>query len=111
MRALLAINISTSSPWFYVLCIGVLLLAVAVILYCLLRRSRSDAVAATPNDLVGKTGVVAEEVDADAGTGLVIIDGEGWAARPVYVDDVYAVDATVQVLAVEGVKLIVRAVE
>lgn len=106
------LSVATDSPWFFVGCGALLIAAVALIVYCLLRRPKFSADAAeTPSDLVGKTGVVTEEVDADAGTGLVTIDGEGWAARPVYVDDVYAVGATVTVLAVEGVKVVVKSVE
>ena len=107
-----ALAVPTDSPWFFVACGALIAVLVAFIVYCLLRRPKfGNDVAATPNDLVGKPGIVTEEVDADAGTGLVTIDGEGWAARPVYIDDVYAVGATVTVLAVEGVKLVVKSVE
>ena len=107
-----ALAVPTDSPWFFVACGALIAVLVAFIVYCLLRRPKfRNDVAETPNDLVGKAGIVAEEVDADAGTGLVIIDGEGWAARPVYVDDVYAVGATVTVLAVEGVKVVVKSAE
>lgn len=108
----MALSISTGSPWFFVACGAILIVAAAFIVYCLVRRPKFSAgTAETPSDLVGKTGTVTEEVDADAGTGLVTIEGEGWAARPVYVDDVYAVGSTVTVLAVEGVKVVVKILE
>ena len=106
------LSVPTDSPWFFVGCGALLIAAVALIVYCLVRRPKfRDTVAETPSDLVGKTGLVTEEVDADAGTGLVTICGEGWAARPVYIDDVYPVGEIVTVLAVEGVKVVVKALE
>ena len=72
-----ALAVPTDSPWFFVACGALIAVLVAFIVYCLLRRPKfGNDVAATPNDLVGKTGIVTEEVDADAGTGLVTIDGE-----------------------------------
>ncbi len=108
----MALSVATDSPWLFIGCGALLIVATAIIVYCLLRRPKFSGIAAeTPSDLVGKTGIVTEEVDADAGTGLVTITGEGWAARPVYVDDVYAVGTIVTVLAVEGVKVVVRSLE
>lgn len=108
MISAVLISLSPSSPWFYVLCVGVMIVAVAVILFCLFRRPKFVKTEGELDDLVGKTGVVTEEVDTDAGTGLVTIDGEGWAARSVYIDDVYAPGTQVQVVAIEGVKVIVK---
>lgn len=105
-------GLNPSSPWFYVICGAVLFVGVAVVVYCLLRRPKfHQNENASLESLVGKTGVVTEEVDSDAGTGLVMVDGEGWAARSVYTDDVYPVGTQVKVLAIEGVKLIVKPVE
>ncbi len=101
-------------PLFIALCIVIILLALGVILFTLLRRSKgtkkslADQIR-SPEDLIGRSGVVIERVDSDAGTGLVEIEGEGWASRSVYTDDVIEVGTRVSVLAIEGVKLIVRA--
>ena len=105
-------GLNPSSPWFFVMC-GVLLLAGgAVVVYCLLRRPKfHQSESVSLESLVGKIGIVTEEVDSDAGTGLVTVDGEGWAARSVYTDDVYSVGTQVKVLAIEGVKLIVKPVD
>ncbi len=98
-------------PWQMAGCIALIVICVAVILYLLLRRSSvkqaPDAVGA-PDALVGEKGIVTETVDAEAGTGLVEINGEGWAARSVYTDDVYEAGQEVSVVAVEGVKVIVK---
>ena len=68
-----ALAVPTDSPWFFVACGALIAVLVAFIVYCLLRRPKfRDDVAETPNDLVGKARIVAEEVDADAGTGLVV---------------------------------------
>ena len=108
MISAILISLSPSSPWFYVLCVGVLCRGVAVVLFCLCRGRGLGEGGGGVDDLVGKIGVVTEEVDTDAGTGLVTIDGEGWAARSVYIDDVYAPGTQVQVVAIEGVKVIVK---
>ncbi len=92
-------------------CIALIVICVALIVYLLLRRTShtpTETVVGAPDALVGETGVVTETVDADAGTGLVEINGEGWAARSVYTDDIYEVGASVTVVAVEGVKVIVK---
>jgi len=98
-----------SQTLFVVLCVALIVVALAVIVYVLLRRSPSKGQGGTaPDALIGRDAVVRETVDGDSGTGLVEIDGNGWAARPVFVDDVYQVGDTVTIVAVEGVKLIVR---
>ncbi len=96
-------------PLFYVGC-GLLVAALlALIVYILLRTPKF---ATTPGDgpeaLINRTGIVCETVDGDAGTGLVNIGGEEWAARSVYTDDVLEEGTEVFVVAIEGVKLIVR---
>jgi membrane protein implicated in regulation of membrane protease activity len=96
-------------PLFYVACIALIAVCAALIVYLLLRRPKyvSNS-AATLDGLIGKTATVTETVDGDAGTGLVEIDGQGWAARSVYTDEVYEVGSTVTVVAIEGVKVIVK---
>ena len=106
---LLSSAFDVGGPLFYVGCFAIIGAGVALIVYLLLRKpnyvSRETE---SVEDLVGKTGIVTETVDGDAGTGLVEIDGEGWAARAVYTDDVYEVGTRVTVLAIEGVKIIVK---
>ena len=104
---------TNNQPLFIALCIVVILLALAVILFTLFRRSKKgngeNVESTSPEDLIGKSGVVVERVDGDAGTGLVEIDGAGWAARTVYTDEILEAGTAVSVVAIEGVKLIVRA--
>ena len=102
-----------NQPLFITLCIVIIAVALAIILFTLFRRSKSikseNEESTSPEDLIGKSGVVVERIDTDAGTGLVEIDGQGWAARTVYTDEVLEAGASVSVVAIEGVKLIVRA--
>ena len=99
-------------PLFYVGCIAIILVGVALVVYLLLRKPKfAKKETGNVEDLVGKSGTVTETIDGDAGTGLVEIDGEGWAARSVYTDDVYEVGTKVVVLAIEGVKIIVKSEE
>lgn len=99
---------------FVVLCCLVIAVAVAVVILILTRRVRPknkplSGVISCPEDLIGMSGVVEETVDGDSGTGLVMIDGNGWSARTVYADEVLEVGTKVTVVAIEGVKVIVRA--
>ncbi len=99
---------------FIILCFVIIAAAIAVVAFTLFRRIHvkedvNSGVVSYPDDLIGKSGVVSETVDADAGTGLVDIDGYGWSARTVYADEVYEVGTPVSVVAIEGVKVIVRA--
>lgn len=55
--------------------------------------------------LVGRTGVVVDEVSADGGT--VRIDGEVWTARPFDEDDRFEVGRRVHVLQIRGATALV----
>ncbi|MBO4283082.1 MAG: NfeD family protein [Clostridia bacterium] len=61
-------------------------------------------------DLIGETGTVIEQIDNLAGCGLVLVNGEEWAARSVEYDGILDEGAQVSVVAVEGVRLICRPV-
>ena len=108
-------NLLDSNPTvFVILCCLIIVLALAIILFVLLRRVQPknkplSGVVSCPEDLIGMSGVVEETVDGDSGTGLVTIDGNGWSARTVYADEVLEVGTKVTVVAIEGVKVIVRA--
>ena len=57
---------------------------------------------------VGKTVRVTEKIDNVAGTGTVILGGQEWTARSERDDVTFEVDSLPRVMAVSGVKLIVR---
>ena len=71
------------------------------------RVSKGDRRGGT-EDLIGESGTVIESVDNLAGSGLVSVNGEEWAARSVDFDEVIEEGATVSIVAVEGVRLICR---
>ncbi len=105
--------LSTMETWQIVGCIALIVACVALIIYLMFRKTsytQPEEAGSAPDSLVGEHGVVTDTVDGDAGTGLVEIKGEGWAARSVYTDDIYEIGQEVSVVAVEGVKVIVKSV-
>ena len=56
--------------------------------------------------IVGKKCVVIEEIDNFAGSGLVKVNGQSWAARSAYDEDCFSVGESLSVVAIEGVKLV-----
>ena len=61
-------------------------------------------------DLIGKNGEVIEKIDNLAGCGLVSVGGGEWSARSVEFDGIIEEGTSVSVVAVEGVRLICRAI-
>ena len=90
----------------------VLFLIVSVLLLALTRpvairhlnenRTRTNA-----ESLIGRTGVVLEEIDNLKATGCVSIDGQEWTARCSSDDDVITKNQVVTIEEIRGVKLIV----
>lgn len=60
------------------------------------------------DELVGKTAVVTETIDNLSGTGHIKIKGMDWTARAGAGEGTIEAGTTVEILAVEGVKLIVK---
>ncbi len=65
------------------------------------KRARID-------NLVGLRCVVVEKIDNYAGCGQAKVNGQIWSARGISDDDVFDVGETLNIVAVEGVKLICR---
>lgn len=57
--------------------------------------------------LIGKTAIVTEAIDNDAGNGEVKVEGKAWSARSETGRNI-ATGAKVEVVKIEGVKLIVK---
>lgn len=81
-----------------------------IVISALVRRSRhsGDDSVGGPGSTIGKTGRVIERIDNLAGSGQVEVSGQFWAARAINADVTFEVGTTVEVFAVEGVKLICR---
>lgn len=60
------------------------------------------------DSIVGERCVVTDRVDNYRGCGQVKVNGQSWAARGAYDDDVFEPGETLRIVAIEGVKLIVR---
>lgn len=58
--------------------------------------------------VIGKDAVVIEDIDNIRGTGAVSVDGKDWAARSTDADLTISAGKVVNVLRIEGVKLIVE---
>ncbi len=60
----------------------------------------------TAQSIVGKKCVVCERIDSFAGCGQVKIGGQSWSARGTYENDCFEIGETLNIVAIEGVKLI-----
>lgn len=69
------------------------------------------AVKTNADSLVGRQAVVTEEVNNVLGTGSAIVGGQEWTTRAEREDEIYPVDAKVEIRSIQGVKLIVRKVK
>lgn len=58
--------------------------------------------------IIGEKCIVSEKIDNFAGCGIVKIKGQLWSARGVGESDVYEAGEILQVVAIEGVKLICK---
>lgn len=76
-----------------------------------LRHVNSHAVKTNADSLVGKQARVTEEVNNVLGTGTAVVGGQEWTARADEEDGVCPVGAVVEICAIQGVKLIVKAVK
>lgn len=61
---------------------------------------------ATIDSIVGKRCVVVERIDNFAGCGQVRVGAQSWSARGTFDDDCFEVGETLDIVAIEGVKLI-----
>ena len=57
-------------------------------------------------EIVGKKCVVIETIDNYAGCGQVRVNGQGWAARSAYDEDIFEPGETLNIVAIEGVRLV-----
>lgn len=58
------------------------------------------------DNIVGKRCIVTEKIDSYAGCGQVKVNGQSWAARGVFDDDVFEIGESLKIVAIEGVRLI-----
>ncbi len=75
------------------------------IFFFLKNKSRESL---TPDSIVGERCKVIETVDNYAGSGLVRVKGQYWAARSVDEDDIFEIGEKLSVVAMEGAKLVCK---
>lgn len=87
----------------------VLSAAFIIIAKTVLLRISADRITKTNIDaIVGERCVVTEKIDNYAGCGQVRINGQIWSARGSRENDVFEVGETLDIVAIEGVKLICK---
>ena len=93
-------------------------LAVSVILLILLRplarklsAKQKDQMVSGARALVGKQAIVTEEIDSVHAKGAVQVNGQYWTAKTELFKDKIPKDTIVDIIDVDGVKLIVRTAE
>ena len=72
------------------------------------KQNKSRSVNNGIENVVGERCVVVERIDNFAGCGEVRVNGQVWSARGVGENDEFDIGETLNIVAVEGVKLICR---
>lgn len=67
-----------------------------------------DRVKTNAESLIGKQAIVISGIDNLQGTGQIMVSGQEWSAKAMDESVRYPVGAVVEVMAIQGVKLIVR---
>lgn len=72
------------------------------------RRAFADKTKTNLDTIIGEKCIVTERIDNFAGVGQAKVKGQLWSARGVDEDDVFEVGEILNIVAIEGVKLICR---
>ena len=72
--------------------------------------TRKNNVATNSYSLIGKHGIVLSDINPIEATGLVKVNGETWSAKSEN-DEIISKDTQIEVLSIDGVKLIVAPVK
>lgn len=85
-------------------------MAVGIIATRILMKIANSASAskADINSIIGEKCVVTERIDNYAGCGQAKVNGQVWSARGAFEDDIFEEGEVLQVVALEGVKLICK---
>ena len=104
----------TDTMWIQV----VAFLAVSVVLLVLLRPlarklsvKQKDQMVSGAKAMIGKQAIVTEEIDSVHAKGAVQVNGQYWTAKTKLFEDKIPKDTSVDIIDVDGVKLIVRPAE
>ena len=112
--SLVSIWYFTDTMWIQV----VAFLAVSVVLLVLLRPlarklsvKQKDQMISGAKAMIGKQAIVTEEIDSVHAKGAVQVNGQYWTAKTKLFEDKIPKDTIVDIIDVDGVKLIVRPAE
>lgn len=89
--------------WFFVISIASLILTRPLVK----KHFTANIVATNSDALIGKVGIVTEDIDNIENVGAVKIDGKIWTARS-FTGEMISTGTHVEILFIEGVKLIVK---
>ena len=109
--AIIATILDFFNVHFAVQILVVLILAAAGIVFTktyLVKKIHSNVVKTNVDAIIGERCVVTERIDNYAGCGQVKIKGQIWSARAVADGDVFEIGDILNVVAIEGVKVICK---
>lgn len=84
------------------------LLGILIVRRLLLNRRREDNTKTDLDTIVGEKCIVTERIDTFAGCGQAKVKGQIWSARGLGSDDCFEVGDVLQIVGIEGVKLICK---
>ena len=73
-------------------------------------ETATDALGYDIEDMIGERCTVTDKIDTFAGRGHAKVKGQIYAARGLYDDDIFEVGESLQIVAIEGVKLVCKKV-
>lgn len=98
--------------WVWIVIIASSVFAIGLVAYIMLFKSKKNSnnnTALNNIDLViGEKCIVTERIDHVCGCGQARVNGLVWSARAAFEDDVFEEGEVLQIVAVEGVKLICK---
>jgi membrane protein implicated in regulation of membrane protease activity len=74
-----------------------------------MRASPGSKIKTNTDVMIGKTGVVTQQIDNDLSQGRILVEGQDWSARSVD-NSIISADAKARIIRIEGIKLIVERV-
>ncbi len=86
--------------------VPVAVLLLAFLIFLLIVRNKNPKVSL--ENITGLTCAVVERIDNFAGSGIVKVKGQMWAARSVDDEDVFEPGEKLSVVAIEGVRLVCK---
>ena len=99
---------SIGLPWQFLVCLVVSVLGIIFGKKYLLKFKDTDAAKTNIDAIIGEKCIVTESIDNFAGRGQVKVKGQIWSARSVSEDITFTEGEILFVVAIEGVKLIVK---